>query len=601
MKKHSLKGLTVESVLKSLAAHPYLWALAVCMVVHFIFLSDVIVHLTAYSSVVELMILQIGGSIIIFKLHDKKKLNFIQFILVELVYVLAIFGLFFLYSASRIKIVFIFGFSAAVFTALFVYLIKTEKVKDAELKEKLISLFIMCLGFALKMAYSLSTTSTERQYDLTNENEYGGHLGYIKHLMDHHHLWNETDPREMWQHYHPPLHHIISSIWVSFNRYVLQLSDGHSIETIKTLCLFYSMCIMISCYKILKHFKLKGKSLFIPLILINFCPQFVYFSASMNNDVLSVAFIMGAFACVLEWYRNRTMKNILKIALCIGLGMMSKMSAALIAPPVALLFLIAFIKNIKTEWKKLIGQFACFGLVCIPLGLWFSFRNYLKWGIPFNYVQRPPMLYTDMNTYNGMYSITQKLFDFSPYQYSPDTIFIATDDYFGYAEFNPLIGLFKSSVFSNYMDRLTFGQDRIFIWIAFILFWVNIVVGVFAFIKMFAGLIKKSEISFAERFFPVVFYCILIGSYYILCLDYPITWSMDFRYVSPVVPIGAIFIGLYQKRLYEKNTVPDGAEVSRKVKTMDTLLKVFTVTWAVMCTVIIIAACCPHKGIGMVD
>ena len=600
MKKISFKGMTVEKLLQGLAAHPYLWAFACCMVVHIIFLSDIIVNVTNYSFFLEQMIVQLAGTIILFKLHDKKKLNFIQFILAELFYVLAVFGLFFLYSASRIKIVYVAFFSAAVVTLIFMYLIRKET--DPERREKLIALYIICLGFTLKMAYSLGTTSSERQYDLSNENEYGGHLGYIKHLMDHHHLWNETDPRDMWQHYHPPLHHIISAIWASFNHYVLRLSEGHAIETIKTLCLFYSMTIMISCYKILRIFKLKGKSLFIPLIIINFCPQFVYFSASMNNDVLSVAFIMGAFVCVLQWYNDRTMKNILKIALCIGFGMMSKMSAALIAPPVALLFLIAFIKNIKTEWKKLIGQFACFGLVCIPLGLWFSFRNFLKWGIPFNYVQRPPMIYTEMDCYNGAYSLTQKLFDFSPYQFAPESIFINNDTYFNFVEFNPMVGLFKSSVFSNYMDRNTFGQDKIFIWIANVLFWVNVIIGLFAFVKMIAGLIKKSEISFAERLFPVVFYFILIGSYYVLCIDYPITWSMDFRYVSPVVPIGAVFIGLYQERLYGKNAVPEGggeAAESRKVKTMDTLLKVFTVTYAVLCTITIISACCPHKGIGM--
>ena len=120
------------------------------------------------------------------------------------------------------------------------------------------------------------------------------------------------------------------------------------------------MCIIISAYKIFRYFGLKGKALYIPLAVVSFHPAFIIFSGSINNDVLSAAFMMGAFLCALNWYREQSMKNILKTALCTGLGMMTKLTAALVAPPVAVIFAVVFFKNLKTDFRKLLVQFTAF-------------------------------------------------------------------------------------------------------------------------------------------------------------------------------------------------------------------------------------------------
>lgn len=110
-----------------------------------------------------------------------------------------------------------------------------------------------------------------------------------------------------------------------------------------------------------------------------------------------------------EWYREQTAKNIVKAALCIGLGMMTKISVGLIAPAVAILFFMALVQNRKNIANRL-GQMCLFGVICCPLGLWWSVRNYLRFGVKPNYV--PSLSNADVQ-YIGDLTAKHRLTDFS--------------------------------------------------------------------------------------------------------------------------------------------------------------------------------------------
>lgn len=64
----------------------------------------------------------------------------------------------------------------------------------------------------------------------------------------------------------------------------------------------------------------------------------------------------------------------MSISLCVGLGMMTKLSVWMVAPAIAFVFLYVFFKNLK-DFKKYLVQFLCFGVVCAPLALWWQVRN----------------------------------------------------------------------------------------------------------------------------------------------------------------------------------------------------------------------------------
>lgn len=590
-----LKFTDTDTLIRTLAKHPYLWAFGVCMLFHILFLSDISVYVTTYSLAAELLFLQVIGAVILYKKFGRAEKGFVKFIAAEGAYAVGVFGLMFLYSSTAKKML----VTEAVFLcmALLCLSFLKKKLKDSSLKEQFTSLFIIAVSSTLKLSYSLFTSLTDRQHDLygismTSSREEYGHLGYITHLMTRHALPNGTDLRDSWQYYHPPLHHFISALWVSFHENILGLEHEHALTTIKTLSLFYSFCIIITCYKLLKHFKLHGKSLFVPLTIICFMPQFTYFSASVNNDVLSVVFIMGAVLNTLRWYDDRTLKNILKIALCIGSGMMTKMSAALVAPSVALLFLIVFIKNIRNEWKKLLGQFACFGAVCIPLGLWFGIRNYIKWSIPITYVQEMPIPPEESKCYVYGHTLAERLFDFSPFQYSFHNVFFQFDNSYKYIEYNPMIALFKSSLFNEYFSQSSRGL--IFLFLCNVLFWLNVALALFSVFCKVKGLFAKNSTAFEKKLFLLAFHATLIVGFYKLAIDYPFSFSMNFRYISPIIPIGAVFIGMFMNSTRQNAA---GETAVKRSEKLDKILWIAAVTYAALCAFLILDGCCPLKFI----
>lgn len=56
----------------------------------------------------------------------------------------------------------------------------------------------------------------------------------------------------------------------------------------------------------------------------------------------------------------------------------------------------------------MLGQFAIFGVVCVPLGLWWQVYNFILYQMPLSYV---PMLSLKDAQYIGDYSIWERLFD----------------------------------------------------------------------------------------------------------------------------------------------------------------------------------------------
>ena len=98
-------------------------------------------------------------------------------------------------------------------------------------------------------------------------------------------------------------------------------------------------------------------------------------------------FVLGSVYFTVEWYRKYTLGNILRISVCIILGMWSKSSALLVAPAIGSVFLYALITE-KENRKSLLRQYGVFSIVTIPLGLAWLLHNYFAFRIPFNYVHR---------------------------------------------------------------------------------------------------------------------------------------------------------------------------------------------------------------------
>lgn len=418
--------------------------------------------------------------------------------------------------------------------------------KQSQNKRRRISLFLMGTSFFLRFFYVCYTPITRRQHDVGKFGDSIGHAGYITYLLEHHHL-PDFDPRDHWQFYHPPLHHIISAVWLWFSENVFGIGSEAAQESLQTLTLFYATAIIITAYRILRHFKLEGPALYLPLAVIAFHPSFILFSGSINNDALSVAFLLGAMLWTLKWYEKQTWESILKIALCMGLGMMTKLSVALAAFPVGAVLLVVFVQQCKAKNWRIFGKYGAFLGICAPLGLWYPIRNLVRFGVPLNYVQEMPL---DSDQYLGGQSFLSRVLDFSPHQVASVFEQWLRYDKTSYNEYNPLITLLKNAVFGEYINQYTVDSQPLAFSLGVALFWTEVLLAAAAFAAMLWMFWRRHEtLGRLPGLFLAGTYGVLLFSFYQLAASEPFTCSMNYRYITPTCVTGAVFLGLAFQRL----------------------------------------------------
>lgn len=528
---------SIKNKIKSfkLTEHPIMIIALVCFGSAFIFGAEPF----SRSGIIFLLCASLITVIITFW-QSKKTDEYITVLIksVEYVVILIIGYCIFAIQEKSGAFLFLFAVFLAIIYGFYCYLNKslsTEKV--------IIILFI--LGIALRLAYVLYTTVHQRQHDVEGfELTDDGHAAYILYFFNKGSLPN-FDVRDYWQFYHPPLHHILAAIWLWIQNAFGIISEV-SYEGLQYLTLFYSSVSMYLSYRIMREMKLRRTGLIIAFAIVAFHPTFIIFSGSVNNDILSVTFMLGAILNTIVWYKNRTFCNILKIAFCIGLGMFTKLSVWMVAPAVAIVFLIALIKN-EGRLRQLIGQFASFLAVCVPIGLFWSIRNYLMYRIPFTYV---PKLSETNRLYVGKHSVIERLFDFNFSQF--ESVYNQLVFYAGkYYEYNPTIGLFKTAMFDEVINDTYYPEIGLF---GIILFWSSVVLGLLGFVGMAYMFFKKKSMDSTFKWFFATLFAVILGSYYIFCFEFPFSCTQNIRYASPLIVIGALFIGMWITKIRNKKT-----------------------------------------------
>jgi len=404
-----------------------------------------------------------------------------------------------------------------------------------------ILILIASAGFLLRIGYTLYTGVDERQHDVYSFYHKEGHAGYIVYLY-HNYRLPDFDPRTIPQYYHPPLHHAIVAFWLKLNR-LMGVGWEQPKENIQMLTLFYSMSYLLLSLKIFREIGLKEVGLVLAFSVIAFHPTFLILSGSINNDMLSILLMLGGCYYTIRWYKDPSVKNILKIALCIGFGMMAKLTVVLIAPAVALVLLSRFLSEKSHRWK-FIQQYIMFAVLCIPLGLWWEVRNLILFQVPITYVQK---LGPDSRQYIGDYTVYQRLFDWSAYQFK--NLYVAWGT--PYFEHNIFLTLLKTSVFGE--SDLGAGNPYMGTPSAFLFYSHAVLVGV----SLFAmGWVIFKKTRDYERIYKVFFSVLLItfmASYIRFCFAFPHTCTQNIRYVTLAIFVGALSIGVLAGQISQLN------------------------------------------------
>ena len=387
------------------------------------------------------------------------------------------------------------------------------------------------IGYCLRFAYILRFPYYQMQHDVNRFTSENGHAAYIWYLFTKGYL-PDMDVRTVWQFYHPPLHHTLCAAWMRLLT-ALGLPEAQVFEGVQLLPLCYS-CLALAVFGLLlRELGLKGAAFTLPMSVMAVHPIFIILAGSINNDMLSILFMLTALLLAIRWYRTPRMRTILGLALAIGLGMMAKLSAYMTAPAVAVLFLMMLWKQ-RRKPLRLIGQFAAFGAVCVPLGLGWEIRNLVTWGVPLTYI---PRLSEKSGQYVGNIPVLQRLFDFSPHQFT--YIYDCYTQYGqAYNEYNPLIGLMKTAVFDEFLNTDRFPSLHGF---GEVLFWSQILLAAGALYAL-VWVLRHCETPLRAAL--CITYGVVLANYFVFCFTHPHTCTQSMRYATPVIYTSLACLGL---------------------------------------------------------
>lgn len=424
--------------------------------------------------------------------------------------------------------------------------------KNIRISDREIIFLIFAFGFVFRLVYGIATDYYVRQHDL-DVGYATGHWGYIRRLYFGEGLPNENILHS-WQFYQPPLWHSLCAFFLKIQTF-FKIPIENAFENLQMISLFCSSSVMLLSHKLFKMFGLEKIPLYIACGIVAFHPTLIILSASINNDIISIALSLLSVIIALKWYRNPDFKTIIMLALSIGLSMAAKLSGGLVSLAIAMLFVIRLFGKKYKNKLNLIGQFSVFGIICVPLALWWQIRNLIFFNVPITYV---PKLSETSNQYIGFRSIFERFFDFSSLSESIYPLRVVSYQNFEYFEYNIPLAALKTSVFGEYY----IGQNSTFTLIfANVLFWTAFVIALSSVIGAFYMLFRiikdknNGEIIPSEYIFTLVCTLTLIISYVKFCFDFPHFCTMDFRYITLTVVFAALYIALLLKDVSKNNKI----------------------------------------------
>ena len=416
---------------------------------------------------------------------------------------------------------------------------------------------ILAAGFVMRAVMVLFTPLNYYQHDVSSFSgrQAGFHDSYILYIYDNFTI-PDGDVRDLGQFYHPPLHYIISALFLRLHN-ALPLKFANDINGLKALPMLWSSFIVLYTKKILERLNINGKALVFSMLLISLNPHLIYLAIQVNNDALALMLTFAAIYFALEWYKKPELLKIVYVALSIGCAMMTKLSMGLVAFPVAWIFLVKLIKTAKDKEKErgkkqelklpeLIKQFAVFAVVVFPLGLWFPLRNLISYGVPVTYVYE---IDSSAHMDVWMYSPLQRLL--LPSGELLKTPFILEGGEIN--DFNIVLGLIKTGLFDERVFENTYLTTiaKIMVVTAFILTLVIIFAAIMGAFRRFKDSGRK-VLDQAEGIALWILAAVLVISEFVFCFKYPVTCTAAFRYISPVLIPAAFWSGSLIKMGNEK-------------------------------------------------
>lgn len=427
---------------------------------------------------------------------------------------------------------------AAILAAAFLILLKAEK----GVTENVIILVIFA-AFMVRIFYAVLTTSSLYQNDLTIFHpDCQGHLGYVYQLYTNGKL-PDIDPVMAYEFYQPPLHYAVSAVFLkAFRLLGLLPSDRQALEeTLQVLPVIYSSLTIVFIYKITKQMKLSLEARLAAVCFAGFLPYSVMLGGALNNDPLAVLLMVMCIYYTFKWYEKPDLKGILIMGLCIGGAMMTKISAGLIAPAMAVLMLHRAWRD-RRQWTVYLKQFVCFGLIAFPMGLWHSIYNFIRYRMPIGYIAD---LSEDSEQFIGMHDKWSRFFDLNQ---AFEFLYVRFDYINDFADYNIPVALIKFATFGESRYYEATGLTRA---VGTGIFWIDAAL----FVLMAAALVIWCFFRDGRRMqkiFMLTATGVTMYLYMKTCIRYTHVCTMNIRYIMCTVYIGCIAIAAAASGLQER-------------------------------------------------
>lgn len=425
---------------------------------------------------------------------------------------------------------------------------------------------IILAGIIMRVGYTVYTHMFNRGNDLGefSYDIYGdgnGHLGYIYYIFEKGAL---PDVNEF-QLYHPPLYHLLAAFMVRIANFFLGGDDIYAAFEFTQVINCTLSCIMLP---VLRNFftetELDERYAPWAMALIAFFPTFFQLGGRLNNDMPAAFFTLLCIIYTYRWYRSRSIKTVICLALSFGLGIMSKISCGTIAVftgPVMLYALYSDIRSADREKiKSTIIQLAVFALVCAPLALWYPIRNYVLFGQPLNYVLRQG---ANSFVYRGDIPWYKRMFDLSAAEMVKQPFADLYND-----------GSIPMSILRTALYGEAAFEKRAYA--ASILNAVNLLLVFMSLVCMAYTALKDRSLNPQNRFGLMLAWAIMFGFFIQFNIAYPAFCTSNFRYIPVTEVIGAMYTA-YALQLTEN-----------KYKYARRALKALVVLWCVFACIVYI-------------
>lgn len=391
---------------------------------------------------------------------------------------------------------------------------------------------ILCAGLVMRVGYALYTPSTLRAHDLGPiELGTSGHAGYILHLF----TYGALPVDNAVQFSQPPFFHLLGAGVMHVYSLLSGITNAADLfDSVRLVSCLASCATLFVCLALGRDLGLRGKALLCYLCLCAFLPQQILLAGRVNPDSLSVFFLFMILLLALRWYRQPSVANAVGLGLCFGLGMMTKMTVAVMALPVGALMSVVLWKQCvrQRHWRAL-GQVALFLLICAPLGLWHPIRNAILFGQPLGGI------YTLLPTnvlYVGNLPVAERFGLFAPGRlFAP--LYVTQD-----GPNNVWLYMIKTAVFGEF----TYGVD-VLVPLLLLASFLALLAGSLAALCV-GGIAAMKTRSVRWIFLGLAFLAVLL-SFAWFNVRYPFRCSMDYRYVVPLFPLGALALGKAMQRL----------------------------------------------------